>query len=146
MKERYLRITHMLWGLTLAGLPLVAGAQIDLPRTESTWRDIFGVIRNIAYMAIPVIFAIGLIIFLWGLLKFLRAAGDETAIADGKRFIVWGIIIMFVMISVWGLLGIIVQLLGITPGQTPTLPNVPDARGGMGGTIGPCDPLSDPLC
>ncbi len=128
MRQNYSKIVGALSTLVLAGLPLVAWAQIDLPGTELEWSEIFRVIRNIAYMAIPVIFAIGLIIFLWGLLMFLRAAGDESAADEGKRRIVWGVIIMFVMVSVWGLVGIIVQLVGIQPGQTPTLPTVPPAR------------------
>ncbi len=124
-------------GATLACIPLYAAAQINLPGTESTWRNIFVVIRNIAYMAIPVIFALGLIIFLWGLLMFLRAAGDENAADEGKRRIIWGVVIMFVMIAVWGLVGILSQLSGIQPGITPTLPNVPSARGGRD------DPIPD---
>ena len=137
MRERLAKIAGVLWAAILAGLPLCAGAQIDLPSTKTTWRGIFNVIRNIAFFAIPAIFAIGLIIFLWGLLMFLRAAGDESAADEGKRRIFWGVLVMFVMISVWGLVGIIVQLAGIRPGQTPTLPTVPDARGGSGGSSSP---------
>ncbi|MEK7152938.1 MAG: hypothetical protein AAB834_03260, partial [Patescibacteria group bacterium] len=82
---------------------------------------------DIAFYAIPAIFSFGLIIFLWGLLQFLRAAGDENAADEGKRRIFLGVVIMFVMISVWGLVGIFSQLTGVQPGTTPKLPNVPNA-------------------
>ena len=78
--------------------------------------------------AIPVIFALGLIVFLWGLLKFLTAAGSEDAASEGKRLMIWGVIILFVMTAVWGLVGIVAQFTGVSAGTVPTLPNVPPAR------------------
>mgnify|MGYP001611466838 CR=1 FL=1 len=108
--------------------PLVAGAQIAVATAQTEWQTLFSAIVAVVNFAIPVIFALGLIVFLWGLLKFLRAAGDESAATDGKRLIVWGVIIMFVMTAVWGLVGLINQLTGISAGTVPTLPNVPPAR------------------
>ena len=109
-------------------LPLVAGAQIDVPGVKGEWQAVFATIIDIINFAIPVIFALGLIVFLWGLLKFLTAAGSEDAAAGGKRLMIWGVIILFVMTAVWGLVGIVAQFTGVSAGTTPTLPNVPAAR------------------
>lgn len=139
MRQRYnniVTIASALAVVALVGLPFVAGAQIDVSGVESDWEDILRTIRNIVDFAIPVIFAVGLVVFLWGLLKFLRAAADENAAEDGKRLIIWGVVIMFVMISVWGLTAIITQLIGIDAGKTPTLPQVPAARSGSGSGTG----------
>ena len=40
---------------------------------------------------------------------------------------IWGVIALFVMVSVWGLVGFIGNAIGVTPGAagTPTIPTVP---------------------
>jgi hypothetical protein len=132
--RRSIKIAALTVVLAVALLAPLAGAQIDIPSTENVWQDAFQTFRNIAFFAIPAIFAIALLIILWGLLMFLRAAGDEDAIVDGKRRMFWGVIIMFAMISVWGLVGVVSQLTGVNQGLTPILPNVPEARSGSGGS------------
>jgi len=122
------RFIYSATGAGLFLLPFVAGAQIILTTAQTEWQGIFRVIVTIVNSAIPVIFALGLIIFLWGLLKFLTAAGSEDAAAGGKRLMIWGVVILFVMTAVWGLVGIIGQLSGVQTGVTPNLPNVPAAR------------------
>ncbi|TAL49573.1 hypothetical protein EPN83_00300 [Patescibacteria group bacterium] len=45
-----------------------------------------------------------LLVFFWGVAKFVLAAGDEKKIGEGKELMKWGIIALFVMFSVWGIL------------------------------------------
>lgn len=53
-----------------------------------------------------IIFLVGiaLLVFFWGLVKFiLKLGGDVKAAEDGKKLMIWGIVALFVMVSVWGL-------------------------------------------
>ena len=68
-----------------------------------------GVLRNL----IPVVFGIVLLVFFWGLAKFIFNAGDEKKIEEGKRIMVWGIIALFVMVSIWGIIRLIQGDLGL---------------------------------
>jgi len=54
-----------------------------------------------------VLLALALALFLWGLVVFMTRAGEDQE--KGKQHMVWGIIILFVAVSVWG----IVQLLQV---------------------------------
>jgi uncharacterized membrane protein YidH (DUF202 family) len=45
---------------------------------------------------------IALLVFFWGLVKFINTASAEGK-AEGKNFMLWGVIALFVMVSVWGL-------------------------------------------
>jgi len=45
------------------------------------------------------------VVFLWGMFKFIKAEGDEKE--KGKDFMIWGIVGIFIMISVWGLVNIL---------------------------------------
>ena len=53
--------------------------------------------------ATKIVAAIALLVFFWGLVKFIMKAGDEKAVAEGRRLMLWGIVALFVMVSVWGL-------------------------------------------
>jgi hypothetical protein len=56
---------------------------------------------------VPVVIGLTLLVFLWGLAKFILAAGDEKKIEDGKNLMLWGVIGLFVMTSVWGIVNIV---------------------------------------
>jgi len=59
---------------------------------------------------IQLMFAAALIVFLWGVFEFIKGSDSEDARATGKSHIIWGIIGMFIMVSVYGIL----QILGNT--------------------------------
>mgnify|MGYP001562450784 CR=1 FL=1 len=53
---------------------------------------------------IPFIFALAVATFVWGVIKFFIINADEEAKrTQGKQFMVWGLIALTVMLSVWGL-------------------------------------------
>ena len=57
---------------------------------------------------IPFIFALAIVMFVWGAIKFFIINADEEAKREqGKQFMIWGIIALAVMLSVWGLVGIL---------------------------------------
>jgi len=65
-----------------------------------------------------VIFALALVYFLTGLMKLIFNAGDTGQAADGKRHMVWGVVGMTIMVSVFGLLSL-VRSFGVTDDQMP---------------------------
>ena len=54
--------------------------------------------------AILVIFTAGFFLFTWGLVQYLFALNKGDEHNDGKRHMLWGIIGMFVMASVYGII------------------------------------------
>jgi hypothetical protein len=77
-------------------------------------------------LALPIVMALALLAFFWGLVKFIFAAGDEGAKDEGKRIMIWGLVALFVMVSVWGLVRFIGDALDINPvGSPEVVPTVP---------------------
>jgi len=86
--------------------------------------DIVDIFVDIINVAIPVVAGLALMVFLWGLVKFIfRIEGDTKSIEEGKKLMVWGLIALFVMVSLEGILLFISGDLGLDmPGIAPFLP------------------------
>ena len=75
-----------------------------------------GVIGLLNVVIIPTIFALAFLVFIWGVVKyFFLHGGDETKRTEGKQFVLWGILGMVVLFSVWGFVNIMLSTLGIAP-------------------------------
>lgn len=62
-----------------------------------------------------VIFLVGLtlLVFMYGMMKYMfKGSGSDTARAEGRKLMLWGLIGLFVMVSVWGLVGILANTIG----------------------------------
>ncbi len=73
---------------------------------------------------IPVVAGLALLIFFWGLFKFIFrvGSGDEKAVGEGKNLMIWGLIALFIMVSVWGILRFVYTDIGFTKFGLPLLP------------------------
>lgn len=75
-----------------------------------------GVIGLLNTVVVPVIFAFAFAAFVWGVVNyFFLNGGDETKRTEGRQFVLWGIIGMVVLFSVWGFVNIMLSTLGIAP-------------------------------
>jgi len=73
---------------------------------------------------IPLIFAVAIVMFIWGVVQFFILNSDEEAKrAQGKQFMIWGVIALAVMLSVWGLVAILGATFGLNKGAS-ALPGV----------------------
>lgn len=61
---------------------------------------------------IPLLFALAVLVFVWGAVKSIRAEGSEER-AEGRKFMLWGVIALAVMFSVWGLVDILGKTFGV---------------------------------
>lgn len=104
----------------LALMPAVAGAQLG---------DIGGLFEEISQFVsdilIPLVFALALLMFFYGVFKFLiLGGGDEGSRAEGRQLMLWAIIGFVVMVSLWGIVNLIAGGLGIE-GGTVDIPELP---------------------
>ena len=60
-------------------------------------------INSLISYVIPVLISLAVLAFMWGVVLYLFKPEKE----GGKMFMLWGIIAIFVMTSVWGLVGIL---------------------------------------
>ena len=107
--------------LMFGPLLVLAQASIDL----TYFQNFIATIQSIVNTLVPLFIALALLFFIWGLVTFILAAGDEAARAEGRSKMIWGIIALFVIVSVWGLVALLNQLSGVGQGTAVTTPAVP---------------------
>ncbi|KKS99987.1 MAG: hypothetical protein UW07_C0008G0019 [Candidatus Nomurabacteria bacterium GW2011_GWF2_43_8] len=100
---------------------------------------------------IPLIFAVALVAFVWGVVQFFFLnVNEEAKRAQGKQFMIWGIIALAVMLSVWGLVGILGNTFGIDGSFLPKVrpPGGSNTGGGSGNICNTCssNPNSSNWC
>lgn len=112
--------------VAVALVPSVVGAQIiDLGRGDL--RSAFDMIMVlINTYAIPFLIALAILYFLYGVLQFIMNADDDTKRAAGRNKIIYGLVGLVVMVSVWGLIGFVQRSFGLQNQPTNVgLPSVP---------------------
>lgn len=89
---------------------IVAIAILLLPDMvmAQTFASMVGGLVGIINTLVVILASLSLLVFFWGLAVFLFKAGDMSANKMGRDLMLWGILVFFVMSSVWG----IVQLIG----------------------------------
>ncbi len=79
---------------------------------------------SIIKKVIPIVFALAIIYFFFGLIKFIRSAGDPKAASEGKSIMIYGIIAIAVMISVYGLIVWLQTTFGVGTQTSLPIPTV----------------------
>lgn len=75
-----------------------------------------GIIGLFNTVVVPVIIAMAFAAFVWGVVNNYFIHGSEaTSRKKGSVFILWGVIGLVVIFSVWGVVNILLSTLGITP-------------------------------
>lgn len=76
------------------------------PATPQEYADVVDIFLGILNSLIPIIIGIALLIFIWGGVKFLYAGGSDDSVEPAKKMMFWGIIIIFIMVSMFGIIQI----------------------------------------
>jgi len=114
------------FGLIAASLalPVFAGAQA----VNTSYIDsILISIQRILNLALPIIIAAAVVYFIYGIARYVMSGSDDAK-AAAKDKIIYGIVGLFVMISVWGLVNILVRTFNLnnTPDIRNPLNQIPD--------------------
>lgn len=104
---------------------LAAAASTDFTPFEEFVSSL-GVIIN---MLIPIAVALAVLLFFWGLATYIFASGDPGQRESGREKMIWGVIALFIIVSIWGIVGWIGSILGIGQGGTAPVPGVATTAG-----------------
>lgn len=105
-------------------VPFIASAQAAL----SPLVNIVNAIGYIVNLLIPIVIAIALLVFFWGLVQYIRASGKGHA--QGRNTMIAGLVSLFIMVSVWGIVNLAQGALGVNGSiKTQSAPSVQSSNG-----------------
>ena len=97
-------------------LPIIANAQfLTLDNTLNT-------LSNLLARVMWLFVAMAVVVFFWGLVVYLTKKGDEMA-KEGIQLMFWGIVAIFIMVSIWGIIRLLQGTFGVGGIQPPITPS-----------------------
>ena len=109
------KLTTALFVGFVALMPAAADA-VTLGHTIST-------VSKIINGLIPIVLAIAVLVFFWGLAMYMFNTSDLEKRTQGINIMFMGIIVIFVMVSVWGIIRILQQTFKVDQAK----PIIPDS-------------------
>lgn len=70
---------------------------------------ITALVTNIINPVILVLFAVALLIFIWGVFQYVRGASDPKARETGSQHILYGVIGLFIMLSAFAIVRVVLN-------------------------------------
>lgn len=87
----------------------------------SSLKDVVAFVIGYIDLIIPVLAAAALVLFLWSGLQYILKAGESHGKGAEREALLWGVIALFVLFSVWGILRLVCStLIGTSSCQTST--------------------------
>jgi NADH:ubiquinone oxidoreductase subunit 2 (subunit N) len=101
-------------------VPALAFAQIT--SVQSAGQFVINIINTVA---VPVLFAIAFIVFIWGIFQyFILSKGNEEKQGEARSLMLYGLVGFFLMVSVWGLVNILIGTFNLNA-NVPNYPTAP---------------------
>jgi hypothetical protein len=112
--------------MTVPMVALAAGGAAELDKGFGTIGEVVdsftkNVVRALATLAATLAMAA----FFWGIVQYIWGVrdGDSKKVKAGNQFMIWGLIALFVMFSVWGIVKYAQKIFGITD-NTIVIPQI----------------------
>jgi uncharacterized membrane protein len=77
------------------------------------------IINNLIRPGITLLTALAVVYFVYGVFEFVKNSASEDGVRTGGRHIIWGIIGLFIMVSAWGIIGLICNTVGCQDSSPP---------------------------
>jgi hypothetical protein len=133
MKKTLHKIRYLILpGLLLLSFPFFTFAQFSGgvtacdPNASGILGSDFGcsIRRIVSLLSIlyPILVSIAFIVFFWGLSQFILHSDNKVELENGKKYMFWGVIALFVLITFMTIIRFIAGDLGV--GDNPTIPGV----------------------
>jgi len=101
-------------------LSSIATLAFPMLAMAATFDSLLTQIKGWLNSIIALLFILVTLYFIWGVIEYVKAGGDDAAVKKGKTHMIYGIIGMAVMAAAWGIVGVLVTSFGVGGGSVPT--------------------------
>ncbi|MDP3779498.1 MAG: hypothetical protein Q8R30_05655 [bacterium] len=110
-----MRITAATFSVAAVIVPLSVSA-------ASKINEILTNAQNTLNIVLRILMTFAVVIFIWGIVRMIAAAGNAAAVKQAKGILLWGIIGIAVMASMTGIVALLQTYFGVSGGDTITVP------------------------
>ncbi|MDP3762570.1 MAG: hypothetical protein Q8Q97_00665 [bacterium] len=100
-------------------LPYLASGLLPLMALAQTADTVLVRVDRILQQVIPILLLVGTIVFLWGVITYLTAGPDQEKQKYGKYLIIYGLVGLFAMVAIWGIVRVLTQTFGVGGQRIP---------------------------
>jgi len=86
--------------IILLALPSVVAA-------ATTLNDIEKAALTVLNSVVPLFVAVAVVFFLWNVFKYINSGDNAETRGQARSMMIYGVIAIFVMVSIWGLVGVL---------------------------------------
>lgn len=98
-----------------------------------TITDFLAQLQGILNKIVPFLIGLAVFIVIWGIITYVTHAAEEEKREEARRFVLWGIVGVFMMLSVWGFVNILLNSFTLERQiDGSKIPRVPTIGGGEG--------------
>jgi len=95
-------------------LPAFAFAQDAFQKADDL-NSVVDMIKGVINTALPILIAAAVVWLVFNIIRYVVAAGEEAK-AGAKNHIVWGVVGLFAIVSIWGLVNMLTKTFGTNQG------------------------------
>ena len=107
MTKTFLRISSA----AIFSMPLLAMAQVN-PNLMGPTMLATGTLTILSTI-VTILFVLAIAVFAWGIVKMILAAGDPEKVKEARGIIIWGVIAIAVLASLFGLVTYLRTVFGV---------------------------------
>ena len=82
-------------------------------------------IQDTLNIVIKILITLALVVFIWGIVRFIAAAGNIQEVKKAKGIMLYGIIALAILATMTGIITFLQTYFGISPGQPIIIPQFP---------------------
>ena len=116
MRRTLIQISSTAATLAFVGLPSLVAAQ------QTAAQGLLGTLalaNRILNGLVGLLILVAILAFFWGLIKYLFSGGGEDK-SEGLKMMFYGVIAIFVMVSIWGIIRLLQNTFGVTQNTSIT--------------------------
>lgn len=83
----------------------------DFSSLKAFVSSLLGIING---LIVPLLVTVGVVFFVWNLTLFVIRSDNESERAKAKSYMLWSIIAFFLIFSIWGIIAVLRNTVGIT--------------------------------
>ncbi|MBI2120314.1 MAG: hypothetical protein HYT94_01675 [Parcubacteria group bacterium] len=80
--------------------------------SSGTIQSIAQLFVDIVSYILPGVMTLVFVYFFWGLAKYVSNVGDEKKETEGRAILTWGVVAVFIGVSLWGIIGWLQTFIG----------------------------------